>query len=384
MSRTTHYSLQLISTMPTVSAPSNILVTGANGYLGLWIVRALLERGYSVKGTVRSPAIADTIKRFVQDKYPQQAAKFGCVVVPDITIDGAFDDAVTDVTAVIHTASPVLLAEADPEACIKPAVGGTVSILRSVQKHGTHVKRVIITSSIAAVFNTYGPSGLQTEEMWNDDAVKTVREQGRDAPGDLKYAASKTLSERAAWGFVRDHKEDIKFDLCTVLPSWVMGPIPRDLSSPLQMSSSPRHLYDQLFTVPAPSPREPRFFNYVDVYDVIDAHIRALEVEAAGGERILVSSHVCSWQDWRTSSCVILRRIWLTLLHTVDAANALGVLPKLDKEDHDAAGDVPSYPTSSNEKAKRILGIKFKTLPETFKEVYEQWSVLGWLAHLEA
>ena len=50
--------------------------------------------------------------------------------------DGAFDDAVTDVSAVIHTASPVLLAEEDPDSCIKPAVGGTVSILHSVLKYG--------------------------------------------------------------------------------------------------------------------------------------------------------------------------------------------------------------------------------------------------------
>ena len=48
-----------------------------------------------------------------------------------------------------------------------------------------------------------------------------------------------------------------------------------------------------------------------------------------------------------------------------------------------AEGDYPPHPTSSNEKAKRLFNMEFKTLPETFKEVYEQWSALGWLAHLE-
>ncbi|KAI0325586.1 NAD(P)-binding protein [Cubamyces sp. BRFM 1775] len=351
--------------MPTVSAPTNVLVTGANGYLGLWIVRALLERGYSVKGTVRSPAVADTITQFVKEKYPEQAAKFECVVVPDITAEGAFDGAVADVSAVIHTASPVLFAEEDPESCIGPAVRGTVSILRSVLKHGTHVKRVIITSSIAAVLSTSSPSGLYTEEMWNDEVVRIVREQGRDAPGDLKYIASKALSEKAAWEFVQDHKDGMKFDLCTILPSWVFGPLPRDLSSPLEMGSTPRYMYDQLFAVPAPLPREPPCINYVDVHDVVDAHIRALEVEAAGGERIIISSGVCSWQDW------------------LNAAHALGVLPKLDRGDLEATAIYPPHPTCSNEKAKRILDIRFKTVPDIFKEVYEQWSALGWLAHLE-
>ena len=72
--------------MPTVFAPTNVLVTGANGYLGLWIIRVLLERGYSVKGTVRSQAIADSITQFIEEKYPEQAARFRCVVVPDITV----------------------------------------------------------------------------------------------------------------------------------------------------------------------------------------------------------------------------------------------------------------------------------------------------------
>ncbi|KAJ8489563.1 hypothetical protein ONZ51_g2839 [Trametes cubensis] len=351
--------------MPIISAPANVLVTGANGYLGLWIVRVLLDRGFSVKGTVRSPAVADSITQFIKEKHPEQAPKFQCLVVPDITIDGAFDDAITDVAAVIHTASPVLFAEEDPEACIGPAVRGTVSILHSVLKHGAHVKRVVVTSSIAAVISTDSPDGLYTEEKWNDEVIRIVREQGRDAPGVLKYIASKALSEKAVWEFVKDHKDDMKFDVCTILPSWVFGPLPRELSSPLEMGSTPRFMYDQLFAVPPPSPREPPCVNYVDVHDVIDAHIRALEVEAAGGERIIVSSGVCSWQDW------------------LSAANALGVLLKLDKGDLGATGVYPPHPTCSNEKAKRILGIKFKTVPEIFKEVYEQWSAFGWLAHLE-
>ena len=76
-------------------------------------------------------------------------------------------------------------------------------------------------------------------------------------------------------------------------------------------------------------------------------------------------------------------KVSLTIVLTVDAAKALSVLPKLDKKDPLAEGDYPPHPTSSNEKAKRLFNMEFKTLPETFKEVYEQWSALGWLAHLE-
>ncbi|KAI0653486.1 hypothetical protein C8Q70DRAFT_927625, partial [Cubamyces menziesii] len=202
------------------------------------------------------------------------------------------------------------------------------------------------------------------EDVWNDDAVRIVAEQGRKAPGDVKYMASKTLAERAAWEFMREHKDAVKFDLCTILPSWSMGvSIPsNDPSSPAEMGSTPRYLYDQLFAVPAPAQREPPCFNYVDVHDAVEMHVRALEVEAAGGERFIASSHVCSWQDWRT---------------------ALSVLPKLDKGDPKATESCPPHPTCSNEKAQRLLGMKFRTVPETFKEVYEYFDARGWLADLQ-
>ena len=63
--------------------------------------------------------------------------------------------------------------------------------------HGrTNIKRVVITSSLAAVLSTDAPEGLYAEDVWNDEAVRIVAEQGRKAPGDVKYMASKTLAER--------------------------------------------------------------------------------------------------------------------------------------------------------------------------------------------
>ena len=40
--------------MPSVTKGSKVLVSGANGYLAMWVVRTLLERGYTVRGTVRT------------------------------------------------------------------------------------------------------------------------------------------------------------------------------------------------------------------------------------------------------------------------------------------------------------------------------------------
>ncbi|KAI0759547.1 NAD-P-binding protein [Trametes elegans] len=351
--------------MPTTSPPATILVTGANGYLGLWIVRALLERGYLVRGTVRTSAAAQTVLDTIQQRHPAHVKNIECILVPDITIVGAFNEAVRGVSGVIHTASPMTFGIEDPEEYFKPAIGGTVGILKSVREHGEDVKRVVITSSIAAIVGTAGPPGVYSEDTWNEVAVRVVEEQGKAAPGEIKYLASKVHSERAAWKFYHEHKSELPWELCTILPSWTIGPPPSELPSPAAMGSTPGYMYSQLFSVPPPPQRQPPCFNYVDVHDVVELHVRALEVEAAGGERIIASSHVCSWQDW------------------LNAANDLAVLPGLDKGNLAAAKSYPPHPECSNEKAKRIFGYTFKTVPETLREVYADFSARGWLRHLE-
>ncbi|KAI0368236.1 hypothetical protein BV20DRAFT_980887 [Pilatotrama ljubarskyi] len=191
--------------MPVVAPPATI-------------VRALLERGYSVRATVRGAGAARIVTEVVERRLSAQAKNLQCVLVPDIALEGAFDDAVRDVDAIIHTASPVKFDEEDPEA------------------YRRSIKRVVVTSSIAAVVSTFAPPGVNTEEDWNEDAVRTLREQIRNAPGVIKYIASTTLSEQAAWDVMDEHNDEASYDLCTILPSWTMGAPSDDPDSPTAMS----------------------------------------------------------------------------------------------------------------------------------------------------
>ncbi|EEB98899.1 hypothetical protein MPER_01511 [Moniliophthora perniciosa FA553] len=101
--------------MPIISTTSDpcILVTGANGYIAAWVTRVLLERGYNVRGTVRSAAKGEEIlNKFVKlpgYNQPGKLGKFEFVVVEDICKPGAFDEAVKGIDAVQHIASPVVL-----------------------------------------------------------------------------------------------------------------------------------------------------------------------------------------------------------------------------------------------------------------------------------
>jgi nucleoside-diphosphate-sugar epimerase len=98
---------------------------------------------------------------------------------------------------------------------IDPAVKGTVGILQSALKNGyirsstslssshpSHfsysksVKRIVITSSVAAVLHVDPEPQYFSELDWNEQAVQEVAEKGRDASAASKYRASKTLAEK--------------------------------------------------------------------------------------------------------------------------------------------------------------------------------------------
>ena len=98
--------------MPAVPAPAKVLVSGANGYIAVWVVRTLLERGYSVRGTVRSESKTAFLKNSFRNEA--ESGRLELVIVPDITKPGAFDEAVKGVDAIEHTASPFHFKADDP------------------------------------------------------------------------------------------------------------------------------------------------------------------------------------------------------------------------------------------------------------------------------
>ena len=106
--------------MPAVTAPSKVLVSGANGYIAVWVVRTLLDRGFSVRGTVRSESKIPHLKKVFKDEFEKGLLEV--VIVPDITVSGAFDEAVKGVDAIEHTASPLHMNAVDPNGVFNPVL----------------------------------------------------------------------------------------------------------------------------------------------------------------------------------------------------------------------------------------------------------------------
>ena len=95
------------SNMSTIPKGSRVLVIGANGSLGSHIVNELLIAGYSVRGTMREESKGAWMKEYFGLKFGGD--KLQLVIVPDMSVKGAYDEAVKGASGVVHVASNLSL-----------------------------------------------------------------------------------------------------------------------------------------------------------------------------------------------------------------------------------------------------------------------------------
>jgi len=247
-----------------------VCVTGASGYIGSHVVDALLQAGYRVRATVRDTSADEKVSHL--KALAKETGGELELVSADLLKPGAFDDAIKGCTHVCHVASSVRLSAPDPQTqIVDVAVNGTKNILGSIDRAGT-VRRVVVTSSIAAVTNEDPTDNRVFDESdWNDGATLKTN----------PYALSKTLAERAAWDHVKSKGDDAQYDLITINPTLVLGPV----LAKVHGRSSPAVLRDVL-NGKFPAIPDLRF-GVVDVRDVALAHVRALELEEAAGRHIV-------------------------------------------------------------------------------------------------
>ncbi|GAA5914375.1 SDR family oxidoreductase [Sporobolomyces salmoneus] len=277
--------------MPTVQKTSSVLLTGASGFLAAHILQQLIDRGFKVRGTVRSKEKGE----YLTKEVVKGSKNFEYVIVEDVETEGAFNEAVKGVDAVLHTASPFHFNVQDPwKDLIDPAVKGTKNLLQAAATE-KGIKRVVITSSFAAIVNPYDPVYVfKEDEDWNEYSPKQVEEKGKDVDPAQAYRASKTLAERAAWDFIE--KEKPGFDLATINPPLIFGPIIHDVPSPDKLNTSVNNFYQFLKGKKDADAATAGFGSLVDVRDVAQLHIDALVTEGASNQRFSVSNMDSSYQ----------------------------------------------------------------------------------------
>eukprot|EP00931_Biecheleriopsis_adriatica_P008203 TRINITY_DN109417_c0_g1_i1.p1 TRINITY_DN109417_c0_g1~~TRINITY_DN109417_c0_g1_i1.p1 ORF type:complete len:410 (-),score=95.57 TRINITY_DN109417_c0_g1_i1:275-1426(-) len=261
-----------------------VCVTGANGFIALHVVKQLLEKGYTVFGTVRSMSNRAKMAPLLelQEKYGKDKLQF--VLGVDCSKPESFGAAVQGCIGVFHLASPFHYNTQDPlRDLVVPAKVGTESCLKACKKAGC-VKRVVVTSSAASVFNLglYPWDHTYTSKDWNKASCPNADGAFPEPSAAHGYRFSKTIAEKAAWDFLAS--EECFFDVSTINPPMVVGENLNRPSSPEELNTSSSLLLQILLGQKAPAPHS---MGWVDVEDVARAHIAAYENPEAGGRRFL-------------------------------------------------------------------------------------------------
>jgi nucleoside-diphosphate-sugar epimerase len=318
---------------------SPVLVTGGSGYVGTWLIAALLRAERSVRTTVRSRAREAELRAAVRRGGTDDTGLE--VVVADLMADDGWPAAVTGCEEVHHVASPIPVVQPeDPDELIVPAREGTLRVLRAARDAGS--RRVVLTSSFAAVGYTPKPGAEFTEDDWTDP----------DTPGLAPYPRSKAIAERAAWDLMERDGGDT--ELVVVNPTAIFGPtLTTDLRSSMQLIKM------MLDGTTSAVPRQR--FGVADVRDVADLQLRAMAAPEAAGKRFLAVADGPALSFLAVAE--ILRRRLGPFAERV---------PTLE-----APGDDPPRPIIHNDRAREELGWRPRDAETTIVESAESLRDLG-------
>ena len=300
--------------------------------------------------TVRSQDKADAIAR-AHPSYGKDKLDFA--IVEDIAQLNAFDKAVLSdppFETVIHTASPFHFSVTDTKKdLLDPAINGTTGILRAIKKSAPTVKRVVVTSSFAAIVDPKKSGGYKySEKDWNP----VTMEEATNDPS-TGYRASKTFAEKAAWDFVE--KEKPNFEVTTCNPPLVLGPIVHYLNSLDKLNTSNQRVRDIMTGVMKEKIAPTGIVLWIDVRDLALAHVLAAEKKDAAGKRFFLVAGTFS----------------NTEIARVIAKNYPDLKDKLPSGDALAPGELPpadQRPDFDNMRAKEVLGLKFRSLEESITD----------------
>jgi dihydroflavonol-4-reductase len=278
------------------------------------------------------------------------------VLAADLNADEGWHEAVTGCRYVLHVASPFPPVQPkDPDELVVPAREGTLRVLRAAVE--ADVKRVVLTSSVAAIGGSATPTRKLTEADWTD----------LGNPGLSPYVRSKTVAEQAAWNFMRQAD---RFDrLVTVNPGAILGPL---------LSRDGSYSLEVIARLLKGIPGMPRIgFSFVDVRDVADLQIRAMTSPAAGGERFIAVDTFL----WMTEVAEVLRRRLGPAAAKVPNRRvpdlAVRAIARFDPGIRSVVNQLGHKREYSSEKARTLLEWSPRAVEQTIVETAESMVRLG-------
>ncbi|WYZ44873.1 hypothetical protein EsH8_VIII_000189 [Colletotrichum jinshuiense] len=326
--------------------PKYVLVTGATGFIGAHVVDALLSRGIKTRGATRSLAKGDEMKK----ARPQFDGQLDFVQIEDFEKVGVFAEAVKDIDAIIHVASPFSYDTKDNEKeLIIPAINGVRSIMQAAVTN-PNIKRIVITSSFASVLDVNRkapPYFTYTGEDWNP--LTYAEAASIETSAVVAYRGSKKFAELAAWDFVKEEKPH--FDIVTLCPPMTFGPVVHSVSGADKLNESNAMLWKVASGQhPLPVARVPF---WIDVRDLAVAHVEALLRSEVGGKRYVPTAN---------------DRFSYSLAAKIIEKNFDWAEGKISQQDQ----TIDTSHGLDGETAARELGINYRTFDQTVVDLIKQ------------
>jgi nucleoside-diphosphate-sugar epimerase len=238
------------------SLPANarVLVTGGTGFLGAYIIRQLVERGYAVRAIRRGRTQPAFIPRSTWDSVEW--------VTGDILDIMGIEEAVDGMDAIVHAAGKVSFSDRDRSAIFSTNIDGTANLVNTAL--ALPVKRFVHVSSVAAMGRVGNGERVTEEKVWQDSRYNTT------------YAVSKFRGEMEVWRGIGEGLPGV-----IVNPSTILGYGDWNSTSCALFRSAYREF-----------PWYTEGINgFVDVADTAKAVVRLLESDVVGQRYILSSEN---------------------------------------------------------------------------------------------
>lgn len=356
-----------IKCMKNIDKSKPVLVTGANGFVAAWLVKKLLDEGLTVHAAVRDASNNQKVEHLkkLADNSKGSIVFFNA----DLLKPESYKEAMQGCELIYHTASPFISDVRNPEEeLIKPALHGTENVLNTANVTGS-VKRVVLTSSCAAMYtdaiDTHrAPKGMLNEDVWNTTASINYQ----------PYSLSKTLAEKRAWEMAALQNQ---WDLICINPCLVVGPSLNPHTATSETFNILKTLGNGDMKMGAPRIG----VGVVDVRDVAEAHFKAGFTPDAEG-RYITAAHSTNFLEM---GLVLHEKFaqkyplpknalpkWLVWL--------IGPLLNKTLTRKFISRNVNISWQADNSKIKNELGMQFRSLKTTMEDTFEQMDREGLIA----
>jgi dihydroflavonol-4-reductase len=317
-------------------------VTGANGHIGSHIVRKLIQRGKQVRALVRPASDLRSLAGLDVD-----------LIRGDVLEAESMEEAFEGCHVVFHTAAVYALWARDESVILRTAIEGSTNVISACARAG--VRKIIYTSSVAAVGFSDSPRRLKTEHDYNEDTSVPA------------YVTAKTVSEKTAKEIARR----LGVKMVVVNPTLVLGPG--------DYKPTPSNIMVKQF-VKLGSP----FYydggaNVVDVEDVAEGHILA-EEKGRDGERYILGGENITVRELMNSLADITGRakprFKIGRATAIAAGFALGAVARVTGKpplftSRNARTFIGRYGYFETAKAESELGFTFRPCSEVLERAVE-------------